>query len=111
MDGLAAEIRQAHPDLVRARGKKGKPNLGEVATDIVKVYDTNGRSRDYADAVIAAVSERVFKEYHFATDPSPSTLNRHGILHGRIPGYASDVNSLRAFLLVDVMAFIAEDLA
>jgi hypothetical protein len=109
VDGLADDLRRKNPHIVRP-GKQGKAKLGEAVGDVVALYDPRGRARDYGDAVITAVSQRVFKDYHFTTDPVPSSLNRHGILHGRIAEYPSEVNSLRALLLVDVMAQVATGL-
>ena len=43
------------------------------------------------------------KRYDFRSDPAPY-LNRHGILHGRIPDYATRENSTRVFLLTDAIA-------
>jgi hypothetical protein len=53
------------------------------------------------------VTERVFKDYDFATQRAPAKNNRHGVMHGRIAKYASEKNSLQTFLLLDVMACIA----
>ena len=54
--------------------------------------------------VFADVIEHViYKCYDFRKDPAPY-LSRHGILHGRIPDYATGVNSIRVFLLIDAIA-------
>jgi hypothetical protein len=49
------------------------------------------------------VNQVIYKSYQFGRDPS-TYLNRHGILHGRVPDYASAYNSTRVFLLVDAIS-------
>lgn len=112
VDGLANDILVRHPHLVRPKtDKKGKPknklSLGDRVGDVAFVYDAQGRARTWADAVVSVVEGHVFKSYDFTGGAPPSKLNRHGVLHGRIADYASQVNSLRAFLLVDVMVQVS----
>lgn len=40
----------------------------------------------------------------FSQSATPEQLNRHRILHGRVPDYGTAANSIRAFLLVDTVA-------
>jgi hypothetical protein len=105
VEGCAAEIRRVTPNA----SPTGKTTVrsGPTVGDVILLYDTGGKARDWADAVVEAVSGRVFAFYKFSNQKPPSKLNRHGILHGRIADYASEVNSLQALLLVDVMAHIA----
>jgi hypothetical protein len=88
------------------RKKGGRKKLIAVA-EVVTLYDSKGRASDWADAVMQAVSEQMFKDYDFETQRAPAKLNRHGVLHGRIPDYGSEANSLKAILLLDVMVHIA----
>ena len=109
VDGLAAEVRRNNPQKVavaNGAAKKGKRRLIAVG-EVVALYDPQGRARDWADVVIEEVTKRMFKDYDFDTQPAPAKVNRHGVLHGRIADYASEVNSLKTLLMVDVMAHIA----
>ena len=109
VDGLADEIRQRNAQqvpIVSGSGKRRKQRLIAVG-DVVALYDPQRRVRDWADVVIEEVSKRMFADYDFQTQPPPAKLNRHGILHGRIVDYASEANSLKTLLMLDVMAHIA----
>jgi hypothetical protein len=105
VDGLAAEVRRANMSLVPATSKKRRVI---AVNDVVHLYDpAQGRSRHWSAVVLMAVSQRIFKDYDFDTQRAPAKNNRHGVLHGRIPQYASEKHSLQTFLLLDVMACIA----
>src|SRR5205809_4439666 len=66
----------------------------------------NSERQKYGAQVFADVVEDViYKRYDFRNDPAPY-LNRHGILHGRVPDYADKLNSIRVFLLVDAIAYL-----
>ena len=54
----------------------------------------------YLDVVIDVMYDNV----DFAN--KPPYLNRHIILHGRMPDYAADLNSLRVILLADSVAHL-----
>lgn len=54
-----------------------------------------------------AIKGSVYGRYSGGLKPPPSTLNRHAILHGWAVDYASEANSLRCFLLLDVYVAIA----
>lgn len=104
-DGLAAEIRKHNPTRTVVTSK-GKPRLIAVE-DVVALYDPAGRSPAWGALVVATVCQLMFKSYDFEKEKSPTPLNRHGVLHGRVAKYATEVNSLKTILLVDVMAHIA----
>jgi hypothetical protein len=57
----------------------------------------------WAQVFAEVVEDVIYKRYDFRSDPAPY-LNRHGILHGRIPDYATRENSTRVFLLTDAIA-------
>jgi hypothetical protein len=103
VDGLAAEIRRT--TIKPAKGKKLKLI---AVNEVVHLYrPADGRSRKWAEVVSIAVTEGIFKDYDFNTQPAPAKNNRHGVLHGRIPNYESEKLSLQTFLVLDVMACIA----
>jgi hypothetical protein len=54
----------------------------------------------YVDVVIDVMYDNV----DFTN--KPPYLNRHFILHGRMPDYATDLNSLRVILLADSVAHL-----
>jgi hypothetical protein len=66
--------------------------------------DWKQREAEIWAQVFADVIENVvYKSYDFRNAPAPY-LSRHGILHGRTPDYATTVNSIRVFLLIDAIA-------
>jgi hypothetical protein len=54
------------------------------------------------------INDVVYRHYPFSSDRrAPSSLNRHGILHGRISNYCSEINSCRIILLLEAMCSLA----
>ena len=99
IDGLAAEI------------VVGTPNHKKktiYAKDAAKRYNAD-EAEVWSECVEQVVFSLMYKDYDFmkARRP-PSSVNRHGILHGRIVDYGSELNSYRVILLLDVMVRIAE---
>jgi hypothetical protein len=87
-EGLAAEI------------------LGDTTTRAVQKVAADWKSREaevWAQEFCNVVEQVIYKGYTFGKDPAPY-LNRHGILHGRVPDYASAINSTRVLLLIDAIA-------
>jgi len=94
-EGLSAEIvgsTAGKQNVVKAVARQWKAREQQVWTEL------------YSDVVIHVI----YKTYDFAKDPAPY-LNRNGILHGRVPDYGTDINSLRVFLLVDCVAELWRD--
>ena len=80
--------------------------LGSHATTAVQGVAEDWCSRDtevWVQLFHDVVEDVIYKSYTFGKDPAPY-LNRHGILHGRVPNYASEHNSTRVFLLIDTVA-------
>lgn len=98
IDGLAAEI------------VVGTPNLKVktiYAKDAVKMYNAD-EAEVWSECVEQVVFGLVYKDYDFRTAKRPpSSVNRHGILHGRVVDYGSELNSYRVIFLLDVMVNIA----
>lgn len=89
-EGLSAEIMGSMPgrqNVVKAVAREWRAREQEVWTEL------------YSDVVLHVI----YKTYDFATDPAPY-LNRNGILHGRVPDYGTDLNSIRVFLFLDSVA-------
>jgi hypothetical protein len=73
---------------------------------IAKDYNSE-ESEVYSECVECVVWGLIYRDYHFATAKKPpSSVNRHGILHGRVVDYGCELNSYRVILLLDVMAKI-----
>jgi hypothetical protein len=98
IDGLAAEIADGIPNL-----KTGTICAKEVAT----MYNA-AEGEVWSECVEQVVYGLVYKDYSFKTAKRPpSSVNRHGILHGRVVDYGSELNSYRVIFLLDVMVNIA----
>jgi len=89
-EGLSAKI---------AGNAAGRQNVAKAVARQWKAREQEVWTEVYADVVIHVI----YKDYDFAQDPAPY-LSRHGILHGRIPDYGTELNSLRVFLFVDCVA-------
>lgn len=107
LDGLSAEI-------ARVPGMMTDPEAGKLikVSAVISEYRSEDVPEDLAGQwttlVVDFVRTQVFAESSFKTDPPPpNPFNRHWILHGRVPAYWSEANSLRAFLLVHVLAQVA----
>lgn len=80
--------------------------LDSNATNVVKPLARDWHSREnevWVQLFHDIVEDVIYKTYAFGKDPAPY-LNRNGILHGRVPDYASQHNSTRVFLLIDTVA-------
>jgi hypothetical protein len=98
IDGLAAEIVVGTPNL------KAKTIY---AKDVAKMYNAD-EAEVWSECVEQVVFGLVYKDYDFRTAKRPpSSVNRHGILHGRVVDYGSELNSYRVIFLLDVMVYIA----
>ena len=76
--------------------------------NVVKAVARDWKRREaevWAQVFADVVEHVIYKSYDFGNDRAPY-LNRHGILHGRVPDYADKLNSLRVFLLVDAIAHL-----
>jgi hypothetical protein len=82
--------------------------LGNAARNenAVKAVAQDWKQREsevWAQVFADVIEHVVYKRYDFRTDPA-SYPSRHGLLHGRIPDYANEVNPIRVFLLIDAVA-------
>ncbi len=55
----------------------------------------------WGQPLFAAINSKFYGDYRFGSGSTPTSLNRHGILHGEILDYGTEVNSLKVFLLLD----------
>jgi len=99
IDGLAAEIAAHTPNL------KTKTMYTK---DVAKMHNDD-EAEVWSACVEQVVFGLVYKDYDFRTAKRPpSSVNRHGILHGRVVDYGSELNSYRVIFLLDVMVHIAD---
>jgi hypothetical protein len=90
VEGLSAEI---------AGDAAGKQNVVKAVAREWKAREQELWTELYSDVVLNVI----YKTYDFTKDPAPY-LNRNGILHGRVPDYGTELNSLRVFLFLDCVA-------
>ncbi len=69
-----------------------------------------GLSQQGAQATIAescadALLGMFFADFSHKDQPTDRTINRHSILHGHLVSYASEANSLRAFLMLATLHY------
>lgn len=87
-EGLSAEI-------------LGKPQVNAVTVLAKQISDADQET--WSQVFLGVICDTFYKFYKFGEQTAPY-LNRHGILHGRTSDYATEANSLRVFLLLDVLA-------
>ena len=94
IDGLAAEI----------IGKTAASKRKTIQTKAAAALYHAQEAEVWSECVEQVVRALIYKDYDFqkAKRP-PSSVNRHGILHGRVVGYGTELNSYRVILLLNVM--------
>jgi hypothetical protein len=92
-EGLACEIVQGDPSRTDTVKLAAKIQMNHPTTDA-----------DFGAATLAVLEGSYYSKSNFGQAASPEAFNRHRILHGRTPDYATPANSIRAFLLVDTVA-------
>jgi hypothetical protein len=89
----------------------GTASLGKkviYAKDVAVAYNTE-EAEVWSECVEQVVCALVYKEHDVTKlKKRPSSVNRHAVLHGRIVGYGSELNSYRIILLLNVMVNIAK---
>jgi hypothetical protein len=99
LDGMTRAFRKAH--LRPTRGKN--PNALMQVKQFAEFYRRKQPAL-WGAPFATIVKTVVYSHFDFATTTRPSSLNRHGILHGEIADYATEANSLKTFLLIDTVA-------
>ena len=96
IDGLAAQI--VGPTASR------NPIHAKKAAELYHAQE----AEVWSECVEQVVCALIYKSYDFQkTKRPPSSVNRHGILHGRTVGYGTELNSYRVILLLNVMVKMA----
>jgi hypothetical protein len=97
VDGLMRRFRKEH--LRRSKN----PNKTIHADKFVDYYRRN-QPKLFGKSFASFVREHMFAKFDFSNGASPSSINRHAILHGEAFDYATEVNSLKVFLLLDTIS-------
>jgi len=82
-------------------GKPFKPRMIEVT--LLANYYRRSEPSLWGRPFFKVIEQKFYKSYSFRSGSAPTSLNRHGILHGEISGYGTEANSLRVFLLLDTI--------
>lgn len=72
----------------------GTPNLPSKTMYVREVAEQYREQEDevWGECVEQIINALVFRQYKFSTAKKPpSSVNRHGILHGRVVGYGSSL--------------------
>jgi hypothetical protein len=89
------------------RSKQGNNLHGKRAGPIrVRQFTETYRRKEpslWSSAFHRIINEFVFESFQFGSQIPRTSLNRHGILHGEIPHYATESNSLKLFLMIDTV--------
>lgn len=94
-------------------GKKGTPVPPHKGKELLEAVIKHGPLRNYAacQALLTIVADPLYLyqdfEKHRPVVRRSRRLNRHSILHGLQLPYATRINSLRAFLLLDALSLFS----
>jgi len=97
VDGVMRRFRKEH-----LRPSKN-PNKAIHADRFVDYYRRN-RPKLFARSFRTFMHKQMFAKFDLNNGISPSSINRHGIMHGEIFDYATEANSLKVFLLLDTIS-------
>lgn len=96
-DGLERKFR-------RERLRSGKRSGGTVQVSRFSDYYKRKQPKLFGGSFADFVRKHSYANFDFSCEEPPSSINRHGILHGEISTYATEANSLRVLLLLDTIA-------
>jgi hypothetical protein len=97
VDGLMRRFRKEH--LRRSKN----PHKTMHADRFVDYYRRK-RPKLFGKSLKHFMLKQMFAKFDLNNGASPSSINRHAILHGEIFDYATQANSLRVFLLLDTIS-------
>ena len=96
-DGLMRRFRREH-----LRPSKNPRKV--IHADRFVEYYRRKRPKLFGKSLTSFMQNHVFAHYDLNNGTPPSSINRHGILHGETPNYATEANSLKVFLLLDTIS-------
>lgn len=102
VDGLTRDFCRTLEAMGLTSEKRGTIKAGTFAA----VYKNTEESL-WGNPFNKIINEFVFESFTFSKETPRASLNRHGILHGEIPSYGTEANSLKLFLMIDtIQSFI-----
>jgi len=97
VDGIVRSFRNQ-------RLRRSKNPSRAMHLDTFAEYYRKKQPRLFGASFASFVRKHMFAKFDFNNEGPPSSINRHGNLHGEICDYATEANSLRVFLLLDTIA-------
>jgi hypothetical protein len=97
VDGLMRRFRKEH--LRRSKN----PNKVMHADKFADYYRRK-QPKLFGKSFASFLREHMFAKFDFNNGASPSSINRHAILHGETFDYATEANSLKVFLFLDTIS-------
>jgi hypothetical protein len=97
VDGLMRRFRREH--LRRSKNPKRS-----MHADKFTEYYRRNQPKLFGKSFATFIREHMFATFDFNNGASPSSINRHAILHGEIFDYGTEANSLKVFLLLDTIS-------
>jgi hypothetical protein len=99
IDGLTRHFRKMH---LRPRRSKNPGGVMQVSPFVG--YYRRKEHKLWGGSFDRFVRQIAYGHFEPGKVKPRNSLNRHGILHGEIPDYASEANSLKVFLMLDTIA-------
>lgn len=103
LDGITRSFRRAHLRPAQSKNPNRVLHVGNFAE-----YYRRKEPALWGAPFATIVKTVVYSRFDFGSATQPNSLNRHGILHGEIPDYATEANSLKTFLLLDTIAVFVQ---
>lgn len=113
IEGIASDISKMG---VATASKSRRVRLGKTKLVVRQLVEESHQPFGHAilDTLLAFIEEPLYKSRDFETEygivRKHTGLSRHGILHGLQIRYANYTNSLRLFLVLDILCCLAEDI-
>jgi len=102
LNGLTRRFRRETFGTRPQKSSTGAPHRRKaVEVALVAEYYQSLEPPLWGQPLFEAIKTKFYGGYGFGSGTAPTSLNRHGILHGEIFDYGTEVNSLKVFLLLD----------
>jgi hypothetical protein len=102
VNGLTRRFRRETFGTQPQKSSTGAPRRRKaVEVALLAEYYQSHEPPLWGQPLFEAIKSKFYGDYGFGSGPAPTSLNRHGILHGEILDYGTEVNSLKVFLLLD----------
>jgi hypothetical protein len=97
IDGIMRRFRKSY-----LRPSKNPRRL--VSAERFSGYYRRKQPKLFGTSFAKFLNDHMFATFDFNSELSPSSINRHAILHGEIFDYATEANSLKVILLLDTIS-------